>query len=954
MGIENWDEMERKWEEEWDKFKIFEPSIDAKKPKFYIIFAYPGISGYLHVGHMRSYTYPDVIARYKRARGYNVLFPAGFHASGLPSVGFAKRVELGDPNTIETLKAHGVSDEIIEKLKDPEFVVRFFSAEYIRDWKRMGFSIDFSRVITTIDPAYNRFIEWQFIKLNELGLLTKKPHYAPYCTSCGPVAVDPSETDISRGGSAEILVYTIIKFRTEDGYVLPAATLRAETVYGVTNMWLNPDIEYVVAIVNGEKWIISQEGADKLELQNPTGFIKKTGETIKGETLIGKKCKEPIFGRQIPILPAKFVDPSVATGVVMSVPGHAPYDWVALKELQENDGALKKYNLKKTEISNIQIPSIIEAPGYGEYPAGDIVKSMDIRRQDDPKLEEATKQVYKSEYHSGVMKANCGEVAGLPVSKAKELVREKLIQSGNGFTIYDFSEEVVCRCGKKVYVKLVEGQWFIRYGDSELKKKAHECASSMVLLPREYSTSIHEVIEWYDDRACTRKGRWLGTRLIFDKEWIIEPISDSTLYPLTYLFAKFINAGKLKSEQLTPQFFDYIFLGKGKSDEIAKSTGLDEKIIKAIRDEVKYWYPLDLNCGGKEHQTVHFPVFIFNHVAVLPKEMWPRGIFVNWWVTNPMGGKMSKSKGGATHVPGITAKYSADAIRLFYSHATSPHTDVVWNEEYLETYQKRLDSLWEMILAGLANDGPENEIDIWLFSTISKRIEEITKYMDEYNLKSATIEIFYNIPSDIKWWMRRGGTNRRVFLKVVSAWARMMMPFTPHLAEEIWHRIGNETFVSTEKWPSKDEFEYVERSIIVENMIISLMEDIRELLKVLKFEPKYVALYTAPSWTWELVKLLKETNGDFNKAMKIAMEKPEIRKHGKEVAAFMKKLCEKEFFASLPSEVIDEAELLMKAQSFIQNEIGIEVRVNPPEDPAGRAQRALPGKPAVYIAPKET
>ncbi|MCK5113011.1 MAG: class I tRNA ligase family protein, partial [Thermoplasmatales archaeon] len=192
MATKNYDyvNIEKKWQQKWFDAEINIASRKKQK-KFFIHFAYPGVSGYLHVGHMRGFTYCDIIARYKRMTGYDVLFPAGFHASGIPSVGFAKKIERNDEETIELLKKNGCTDDFIKKLADPKEVVNYFSGVYVSDyWKKFGFLIDYTRLMNTISEGYKRFIEWQFHKLNEKNLLVQKPHFAPFCPNCGPVAVD--------------------------------------------------------------------------------------------------------------------------------------------------------------------------------------------------------------------------------------------------------------------------------------------------------------------------------------------------------------------------------------------------------------------------------------------------------------------------------------------------------------------------------------------------------------------------------------------------------------------------------------------------------------------------------------------------------------------------------------------------------------------------------------------
>ena len=141
MNVENYNysDIELKWQKKWFKDKIYEAKKEKNK-KFLIHFAYPGVSGYLHVGHMRGFTYCDIIARYKRMTGYDVLFPAGFHASGIPSVGFAKKVERKNQTILNDLKEYGASDDLIKKLNDPSEVVKYFGNVYVEDyWKKFGF-----------------------------------------------------------------------------------------------------------------------------------------------------------------------------------------------------------------------------------------------------------------------------------------------------------------------------------------------------------------------------------------------------------------------------------------------------------------------------------------------------------------------------------------------------------------------------------------------------------------------------------------------------------------------------------------------------------------------------------------------------------------------------------------------------------------------------------------------
>ena len=265
--------IEAKWQKSWAQAKLGEARPD-EKPKFFMIFAYPGISGFLHVGHMRGFSYTDAICRYKRMRGFNVLFPVGTHASGNQAIAFANKVKNKDLAWIEYLKRNGCPDKVIAKLASKDQVIEYFNEVYVEEyWKKFGFLCDWDRFTCTSYPDYEKFIQWQFKKLRDADLLVQKPYYATFCPEDGPVAVDPSETDISKGGNAERHEYTLLKFPF-DGAFLVAATLRPETVFGQTNLWINPSATYVKAKVGKETWILSEAAAEKLGYQKD-GVVRR-------------------------------------------------------------------------------------------------------------------------------------------------------------------------------------------------------------------------------------------------------------------------------------------------------------------------------------------------------------------------------------------------------------------------------------------------------------------------------------------------------------------------------------------------------------------------------------------------------------------------------------------------------------------------------------------------------
>ncbi|MCL2509911.1 MAG: class I tRNA ligase family protein, partial [Methanomassiliicoccaceae archaeon] len=519
--MSDYSEMEKKWQTEWSEKGLDRADRNEKKPKFMIIFAYPGVTGFLHVGHLRGYTYVDAIGRYKRMMGYNVMFPVGTHATGNGAISLAGKVAKKDPDFIDYLTRNGCPPEKVDDLKDPMKAVEYFNTVYVNEyWKRFGFLADWRRFTCTVYPDYGKFIQWQFRKLNEQGLLIQKPYFSPSCPVHGPVAIDASETDISKGGSAEVQEYTLLKFKRGDEYLV-AATLRPETVYGQVCFWVNPDVEYTRIKKGNETWIVSKQAAEKLMLQ-------KDGVTIlspvPGKEMIGWKCEAPMIHKEVPVLPASFSDPNIGSGLVTSVPSDAPDDWISLEALKNDPALTEKYGLSRSLIDSVKPISIISIEGYGEFPAQDIIKTMGITQPGDPKLEDAKKQVYKDGYHMGRMKDICGPFAGMRVEEAKDKMKQFMIDSGEAETFHDLNEEVVCRCGLPVRVKRVDDQWFIDYANEDLTDRTSDHCRDMEIYPPEFNENVHATLRWFRERACVRQGNWLGTRFPLDEKWIIEAI----------------------------------------------------------------------------------------------------------------------------------------------------------------------------------------------------------------------------------------------------------------------------------------------------------------------------------------------------------------------------------------------------------------------------------------------
>lgn len=604
-----------------------------------------------------------------RMKGYNVLFPMGFHYTGTPILAMSKRVIAQDQDLIGTfINLYNVPEDTIKSFTEPENIAKYFHNEIKLGMQDMGYSIDWRREFTTIDTLYSKFITWQFKTLQKKGLIVQGSHPVGWC----PYDQNPvSQHDTLGDVEPEFSEYILIKFKlTKNDVILPTATLRPETIFGVTNLWVNPDIEYfVIDVDDTEQWIVTKEASTKLKFLN---HDIKFNKIIKGDELIGNFARDIIRNVDIPILPAKFVKSDTGTGIVMSVPGHAPYDFQALSDLKKQTSSFSGIDLSQINpIKIIQVQSGDDsdnATNISMLCVEDAISKFKISNQSDLELEKATNEVYHLEYYQGKMLPNTGKYSGMSVQLAKEDIKSYLITTNNlAETFYELiNKPIKCRCGNECVVKLLNDQWFINYRDQEWKHKVHNYIDKLSILPDDLRQEFHNVVDWLKERACARKSG-LGTKLPWDHEWIIESLSDSVIYMAYYIISKFVNEQKYSMKEslsnIDETFFDYVLLGIGDVCEVAKNCNLSISLLEEIRNEFTYFYPVDSRHSGRDLVPNHLTFFIFNHVALFEKRFWPRQIVVNGSVLME-GKKMSKSLGNIIPLRTAIQEYGADTIRL--------------------------------------------------------------------------------------------------------------------------------------------------------------------------------------------------------------------------------------------------------------------------------------------------
>ena len=958
----DWNVIDKKWQKKWSENNDHEIDSNNKEKKF-ITVAYPYPNSPQHIGHGRTYTIADVHSRYLRMKGFNVLFPMGFHYTGTPILGMAKRVEANDAELIEAFKTlYKVPEDKIKEFVEPVKIADYFHEEIKSGMIEMGYSIDWRREFTTIDPAYQKFIEWQFRNLKEKNLIVQGSHPVGWC----PKDQNPvSQHDTLGDVEPDFTEYIVIKFDL-NGVKIPVATLRPETLFGVTNIWINPQVMYQKIKVNDEIWITSPECARKLE------FLEKKIEVIEdilGSDFVGQSVKAPHSSDSVLILPASFVKSDNGTGIVMSVPAHAPFDYQALLDSKSGKNKSINNDLLKN-IQSIEPISMINTDGLGNIPAKDIIEKMGISHQDDPKLEEATKEIYSKEFYDGILANNTKQFAGKKISEAKDEIKEWVTKIGSADILLELTNSPVkCRCGTECVVKILSNQWFLDYSNKDWKQKAHRCFEGMNILPNEIRSEFDKVLDWLRERACARQ-HGLGTKVPWDKEWLVESLADSVIYMAFYIISKYVNKKEINGNDLTDEFFDYVFYGKKDSGEIANKINITKEKLEEIRNEFLYFYPVDSRHSGRDLVPNHLTFFVLNHVALFPEENWPQEIVVNGSVLMA-GKKMSKSMGNIIPLRDAVRKHGADPIRLTILISAELLQDADFNVEAINGIKNKLESMYENSTKTKAEEIPELEPeDKWILSMLQNLALNVSQSMDKIRLREALHHILYDFDSKLQWYLKRTKSKQRtnisgILHKILSSRVLMLSPFAPHIAEEIWEKLGNLELASKSAWPSSIGIEIDSKSIQTETLLKSIIDDINNILKVTKISPKKITVYTAEQWKSKAYNsILKnvldgQTNiGIIIKSLIANKETEQIKKD----PDFVKKTLND--ILSEPVELrkgrmnvdqIDEKQIISsELSSLVKNDYDVELSVfsesdSEKYDPKNKAKAARPFKPAILI-----
>ncbi len=737
-------EIEKKWQKRWADENAFAAKNDYSLPKHYALVEFPYPSGQgLHVGHPRPYTALDIVSRKKRMQGYNVLFPMGWDAFGLPTENYAIKNKI-----------------------HPRIVTERNVARFKAQLQSLGLSFDWNREVNTTDPAYYKWTQWIFIKLFEAGLAYKKKMSVNFCTSCKVVLANEEVVGgvCERCGSEVVhkvkeqwmLKITEYADRLIDGldgldYIervktqqinwigrstgaevdfatdaggdsLKVYTTRPDTLFGATYMVIAPEHEMIDKwqgkLLNYADVLAYREAATRKSDFERTELVKeKTGIRLDGVMAIN-----PVNNKKIPIFVSDYVLASYGTGAIMAVPAHDTRDFEFAKAF--------------------------------DLPIIEVVAGGDVQKE------------AFTDTETGRM-VNSGFLDGLEVFEAKKKIIEFLIEKGIGHkkTNYKLRDWVFSRqryWGEPIPMILCSDCGWVPVPENELPLLLPEVESYE---PTATGESPLSQMEDFVSCKCPRCGAAARRETDTMPQW-----AGSSWYFLRYC-------------------------DPNNTDVLAAKEALD------------YWMPVDWYNGGMEHTTLHllysrFWAKFLHEIGILscPEPYLKRTS--HGMILGENGEKMSKSRGNVVNPDDIVRDYGADAMRLYEMFIGDFEKSAPWSAQGIRGCKRFLERF-----AGLTDIVKGEGVTEALEKPMHKMICKVTSDIDamKFNTAIAAMMAFINDVYDA------GSLTK----DELGTFAKVLSPFAPHLAEEVWSLLGNQSLVSLEKWPSYDVAKTVDDTVEV-------------------------------------------------------------------------------------------------------------------------------------------
>ncbi len=629
----------------------------------------------------------------------------------------------------QIMLALGIAREEIHKFADASYWLEYFPPLCENDLTGFGARIDWRRKFVTTDanPYYDAFVRWQMNRLKELNKIMYGNRYTIYSPKDGQPCMDHDRTEGEGIGPTE---YTALKLQVKEWalevaeevegkipkdakvYFVPA-TLRPETMYGQTCCFVGPKIRYgIFKVSESEYYIATKRAAWNMAFQGEfydvEHFPRDQSELqpvveLPGSAFVGTLVNAPLsfHTEGVRILPMDSVLATKGTGVVTCVPSDSPDDYATIRDLAKKADF---YGIKK-EWAEVEIVPLIETPSYGNLAAKHLVETMKINSpKDAAQLAQAKDLAYSEGFYKGKMLV--GEFKGQPVQEAKDKVRLSLINSGDAFPFADPSGKVVSRSADECVVAYL-GQWFLNYGENDKvwqQTVIDYVNNGLNCYTQETTNQFNANLAWLDRWACART-YGLGTKLPWDKKFLVESLSDSTIYMSYYTVSHLLHSdifgskpGKLniKPEQMSDEVWDCIFHKTEMSENLINASGISRESFQTMRREFDYWYPLDMRVSGKDLVPNHLTFMLYIHLALFPRQYWPRSVRSNGHLLLN-GAKMSKSTGNFLTLSEAVKKFGADATRIALADAGDGIEDANFEEKGANGAIMRMHTLKEWI-----------------------------------------------------------------------------------------------------------------------------------------------------------------------------------------------------------------------------------------------------------------
>ncbi|XP_020727972.2 leucine--tRNA ligase, cytoplasmic [Odocoileus virginianus] len=1019
--------IEKEVQQKWDAKKVFEVNASnlekqTSKDKYFVTFPYPYMNGRLHLGHTFSLSKCEFAVGYQRLKGKTCLFPFGLHCTGMPIKACAdklkREVELyGCPPDFpdeeeeeeeinvktediivkdkakgkkskaaakagsskyqwDIMKSLGLSDDEIVKFSEAEHWLEYFPPLAVQDLKRMGLKVDWRRsfITTDVNPYYDSFVRWQFLTLRERSRIKFGKRYTIYSPKDGQPCMDHDRQTGEGVGPQE---YTLIKLKVLEPYpsklsglkgkniFLVAATLRPETMFGQTNCWVRPDMKYIgFETMNGDIFICTQRAARNMSYQ---GFTKDNGvvpvvKELMGEDILGVSLSAPLTSyKVIYVLPMLTIKEDKGTGVVTSVPSDSPDDFAALRDLKKKQALRVKYGIRDDMVLPFEPVPVIEIPDFGKLSAVTICDELKIQSQNDrEKLAEAKEKLYLRGFYDGVMLVD--GFKGQKVQDVKKTIRNKMIDTGDAYIYMEPEKQVMSRSSDECVVALCD-QWYLDYGEENWKKQTSQCLKNLETYCEETRRNFEATLDWLQEHACSRT-YGLGTRLPWDEQWLIESLSDSTIYMAFYTVAHLLQGGNLhgqaesplgiRPQQMTKEVWDYIFFKEAPFPK----TQISKEKLDQLKQEFEFWYPVDLRVSGKDLIPNHLSYFLYNHVAMWPEECdkWPVAVRANGHLLLNSE-KMSKSTGNFLTLSQAVDKYSADGMRLALADAGDTVEDANFVEAMADAGILRLYTWVEWVKEMVANwdslrSGPANTFNDKVFASemnagIIKTDQNYEKMMFKEALKTGFFE--FQAAKDKYRELAVEGMQRDLVLRFIEVQTLLLAPFCPHLCEHVWTLLGKPDSIMTASWPLAGP---VDESLIRSSQyLMEVAHDLRLRLKSYMMpakgkktdkqppeKPSHCTIYVAKNYpSWQHITLSVLRNHFENNSGKLPDNKviagelgslPELKKYMKKVMPFVAMI--KENLEKMGPRVLDlqlefdEQAVLMENIVYLTNSLELE------------------------------